>query len=424
MAGYDEDFLKVVKLPLPAFSPRIDGFVLRRPELKDGVYANYVNYTIVTNQSSRSPIYAALNIDQNKLKQTDRTDYWRIDSRVGAEFQLDNEYYRDNPWERGHLASRANASWGDTQHQAQKASNETFYYSNSTLQHQNFNGDEWLALEDWVYKLGLDKDGRITSFSGPVYGEFCRSISPNDVESAKIPSAFFKVICFINKDTGKLDVRAFIMLQDKESIKDRSGRSLFNFQNYQVTVTEIERLTDLDFDDEVYEKNPLYFHENEEKARELNISHFPERIEVDSSEEIIDGNKKRDYFGDDEIYVYIAAAMVNPKGKERENEWISIINLSGEEVDLNGWTLTDTMRSPLDIGKVVAAGRRKLKPGEAVSVLPIKPLMLANSGGIIALYAPPENGEEKGKRVDRVKYSEKEAKKEGVPVIFNFRAPE
>ncbi len=320
MSGYDENFLDGVELPLPTFSPRLDGFVLRQPELENGVYAKYVNYTVVMNRSTRAPIFAALNIDQNQLKDTDRSNDWRIDSRIGAEFQLNNDYYRDNPWDRGHLARRASASWGRDQRQAQKASDETFYYSNATLQHRNFNQDEWLALENWVLQLNLDKDGKLTSFSGPIYGDFSRTITPEGRESAMIPSAFFKIICFVNKETNKLDVRAFIMLQDRDALAGRSGRSLFNFQNYQVTVTEIEKLTSLEFDDEIYQRNPLLFHENAAERMRLNVSHFPERIEVDSSEEIVDADRPRDFFGDDDLYVYIAAALVNPKGNERDNE--------------------------------------------------------------------------------------------------------
>ena len=33
------------------------------------------------------------------------------------------------------------------------------------------------------------------------------------------------------------------MVQDRDALADRSGRSLFDFQNYQVTVSEIEEFT-------------------------------------------------------------------------------------------------------------------------------------------------------------------------------------
>lgn len=198
-----------------------------------------------------------LNIDQELLKSTKRSNRWRIDPRIGFENQLDNDYYVNNPWDRGHMARRASAGWGSTQRDAQYASDETFYYSNSTLQHENLNQDEWLRLEEWVYSLKLDKDGKITSFSGPIYADFDRTIRPNGRQTALIPAGFFKVVCFINKDTGKLDVRAFVMYQDAEALADKNGRKRYDNQHYQVTISEIEELTGLRFDEAIYHANPL-----------------------------------------------------------------------------------------------------------------------------------------------------------------------
>lgn len=415
MLGYNENFLEGIVLPMPTFSPQLAGAVLTKPELKNGIFANYVNYTAVTNRERRSPIIVALNIDQELLKKTKRRDRWQIDSRIGSEYQLNNDYYRSNPWDRGHLARRVSAAWGPTKNTAQRASNETFYYSNASLQHANFNQDEWLELENWVLKLALDKDGKITSFSGPIYGDFDRTITPVGRRPAAIPAAFYKVVCFINKATNELDVRAFILLQDSESLADKSGRHMFNNQTYQVTIAEIEERTGLEFQDDIYQKNPLFHDENESAREELNISHFPERIEVDGPDEIIDAETVRPFFANDEINVFIAAAMVNPKGNERENEWISIINLTGDIIDLNGWTLSDTKRNPLNIGDVLNAETCKVYSGQAVVIKPINPLMLANSGGSVLLF----NREEQ--LVDRVKYSSRQAEEQDLPVIFAYR---
>ena len=40
-----------------------------------------------------------------------------------------------------------------------------------------------------------------------------------------------------------LDVRAFVIYQDEEALRDKRGRHRYNNQNYQVTVSEIEDLT-------------------------------------------------------------------------------------------------------------------------------------------------------------------------------------
>ena len=62
-----------------------------------------------------------------------------------------------------------------------------------------------------------------------------------------------------------------------------------------------------------------------------------------------------------------------------------------------------------------------LSPGEAVAIKPVRPLILANTGGIIDLHAKPEAEAARGKRVDRVKYTKEDAKRQGVPVIFGYR---
>ncbi|MGF1672654.1 MAG: DNA/RNA non-specific endonuclease [Rivularia sp. (in: cyanobacteria)] len=419
MTGYNPDFLgNDINLPVPAFAPSIAGDVLRSPLLKDDIFASYINYSIIMHRVRRSAIVACFNIDQNLIKDVARKRGWDIDTRIGADFQLDNDYYRNNPWDRGHLARRASIAWGKTEREAKRASDDTFYYSNASLQHENFNQDEWLALENWVFELDLDSNGKITVFTGPVYGDFPRTITPPGRESALIPSAFFKVVCFINKDSNELDVRAFLMFQDEEALRDKEGNKLFNFQTYQVTITEIEKLTGLEFDDEIYEKNPLLFNENPQKQEELNIRQFPERIEVDQPTEMIAAGEPRHSIADDQVPVFIAAAMVNPSGDEQESEWVSVINLSSQPVNLEGWTLSDTTHEPLQLNSILTEQQRILQPGQAMSIQPLSPVMLSNSGGVISLYEKSQPNQTQGRRVDRVRYTAKDVEREDTTVRF------
>ncbi len=415
MAGYNPDFLgNGIVLPVPSFAPSIAGDVLRSSLLEDDIFAPYVNYSIITHRVRRSPIVACVNIDQNLIKNVPRKRGWDIDTRIGADFQLDNDYYRSNPWDRGHLARRGSIAWGKTEREAKRASDETFYYSNASLQHENFNQDEWLALENWVFQLNLDSNGKINVFSGPVYGDFPRTITPPGRESALIPSGFFKVVCFVNKDSNELDVRAFLMFQDEAALRDKEGNKLFNFQTYQVTITEIERLTGLEFDDEIYEKNPLLFNENPEKQELLHIQQFPERIEVDAPAEMIAKGEPRDSVAVDNAAIFIAAAMVNPSGDERLEEWVSVINLSSKPVNLDSWTLSDTKHEPLQLNSVLKEQQRILQPGEAVRIQPLNPVMLSNSGGVISLY----DNQTKGRRIDRVRYTALDVEREDATVRF------
>jgi len=406
MAGYRTDFL-AVPVALPTLGPSLAGDVLVQPALRDGIFADYENYTVVMHRERRAPIYAALNIDQEGLHSVPRRGGWEVDTRIGAPHQLDNDYYRHNPWDRGHLARRAAAAWGVSRRDAQRASDDTFFYPNAALQHHNFNQDEWLALEEWVLALELDRDGKLSVFTGPIYGLTARSLTPSGRPTALIPSAFFKVVCFID-EAQRLAVRAFVMTQDAEALRDRRGRRLFDFQNYQVAVMDIEALTGLRFEDAVPAANPLFFNDESGRApAELPPEQLPERIEVDSPGEIVGPESPRTVVADEVVDVFVAAALVDAVGDERAGEWISIINLTAATVDLDGWHLSDTKRPARRL-------TGSLGPGEAVRVQPLAPLALANAGGVIELFHAD------GRRVDRVKYGAREAGA-GKPVIFAYR---
>ncbi|NER82164.1 MAG: endonuclease, partial [Leptolyngbya sp. SIO1D8] len=322
------------------------------------------------------------------------------------ENQLNNDYYFSNPLDRGHLASRSSAAWGDSRREAKLAADDTFYYSNAALQHGNFNQDEWLALEDWVKDLTLDSTNKISVISGPIFGEFARSITPQGRSTALIPSGFFKVVVYIDQQ-HQLAVRAFMMMQDEEALRDKRGKQMFNFQRYQVSITEIEERTGLIFPQQLPDKNPLFFNENPDAVTDLNVHQFPEHIEVDAPDEMISMDDPRETVRDEEIPIFIAAALVNASGNEALGEWVSVINLSNEQVDFAGWKLKD----PQD--ELVIEG--VLGPGEAMKIGPLSPIKLGNQGGTISLYNPV------GERVDRVKYPVQPNSLEDRPVIFAMR---
>ena len=102
----------------------------------------------------------------------------------------------------------------------------------------------------------------------------------------------------------------------------------------------------------------------------------------------------------------VIGAMVNPEGSERQNEWVTISNLGNDTVDMSEWTLWDTKRKPMRLG-------RTLETGESMRVQPLSDgeneIMLANRGGAIVLL------DDQGRRVDRVEYWNA---REGVPIVF------
>ena len=403
--AYDIDFLgNGVKAPLPTFGPELAGDIVRSSNLRDEIYADYPTFSLVMNSRYRSAAFVALNIDQSKLGGRGKKR-WAFDTRISNNFQLNNDYYRQNVWDRGHMARRASAAWGNDQSQRDRNSRETYYWTNAALQHQWLNPDEWLGVEEWVRTLDDDLNNRVCSISGPIYSEIQTSIQPNGRTPAAVPNAFFKVVMFRHRDSpDRLSVRAFIVPQDAETMRANNQYMVEDLQTYQVPVRLIEQQTGLAFPDEVVQANPLFF-EDREGAAGVGNPELPEVREVDVDVNIIDPGQSRPPQGRGSESIKIASAMVNPSEPEREKEWVSLINIGVATVSLQNWKMTD------HLGRVCNL-QGDIEPGVAIRVQPVAEMQLRNKNGSIVLTN--SNGE----RVDRAFWIEAETRQENVPVVF------
>jgi endonuclease G, mitochondrial len=269
--GFSENFIGL-RAPLPTFRPELADKVLRNDRWTNLSWTPYVHYSVATNAEIGQPICSAMNFDQSKVKSVNRKEQnvqWQVDSRIGAEFQLNNDYFRKNQWDRGHLTDRGSNAWGDTFDDAAAAAASTFSFANCALQHENHNQDEWRQLEEWVRGLTDDSNNRIAIYTGPIYGDpdaARRFVTPPGRKPAEVPAAFFKVIVYSDKNK-KLAVRAFIIVQDTESLKDKNGKFNLNRRKYQVTVRDIEERTGLKFSTEIAAANPLFHSDTAGAAR-------------------------------------------------------------------------------------------------------------------------------------------------------------
>ena len=420
MSGYEEHFVGV-SVPLPGFSAVLDPHVLKGPgpdtSGMSGFRSDHIHYTVVIDKDRRAPIYTALNIDQDRILSVSGKG-WRYDPNFDKKFQNGPGYYRYNVWDKGHMAMRSSAAWGDTEAEAKNASDWTFVYSNASFQHEKFNGDEWRDLEYWVRDLQEASGGKVTSFTGPIYGSYSRIVEASDYPRGYVPAGFFKVVCFKREGSGDLGVRAFIMYQDASVIEGGAGQVITNFTPYQVTVTQIENLTGLIFTDEIRAANPLYFHQETAEASDLGITEVPESIEVHSKSDIISGGDTRT---PGMPAMYITAAMVNAEGYEAHGEWVSVINVSANPVPLTGWTLSDEDPKHVLNLETIFGADYEIDPGQAVVVRPLRPVTLNNTGDTISLHGPSPDDAAVLVRVDEVTYTGQDAEVEGVPVVFGIR---
>lgn len=265
--GYKTDFIDDDKIiPLPTFSPDIEADILRGDKLKDGYIRDYLHYSVVMSKSKRQAIYSIANLDQGKFKQVKGRN-WFVDPVIGSKNQLDNRYYYKNPWDRGHITRRTAVTWGDSSYTARKASNESCSFANATLQHENFNQDEWRVPELYIQSFDRARNGKISIITGSIFTENDRFYVPRNarVEPARVPSGFWKIIYYIDKKKSAaageaiIGCEAFIVYQDDISLRDKSAQKHVDIKTYQVTTSEIEDLTGLYFGEDLYNSNPLWY---------------------------------------------------------------------------------------------------------------------------------------------------------------------
>lgn len=277
--GYNENFLgDDFTVPMPKFNLELQDDILKREELRDEYIADYIHYSIVMSRSNKQAVYSAANVDQ-KEEQKAKGRRWFVDPRIGADNQIGPVAYKNNPWDRGHLTRRTAITWG-TPYLARRASNDSCSYANASLQHANFNQDEWRLPEEAVARFDKDKNDKLCVFTGPLFTDFDRWYArPGIHERFRIPSAFWKVIVYIGKESNNVECQAFLMYQDNLFLADKRGRDTIELKNYQVTITEIENVTGLEFPEELFHANPLYYFPRE------NVNKGPEAYVMKEAED-------------------------------------------------------------------------------------------------------------------------------------------
>ena len=125
--GYDRNFLGEA-LPIPTFTAaaRSDLAVL-----EGEIELRYCHFSVWLSRDRRLPRLVAWNIDGKSIKYLGRKNMrFRKDERGDLEeYQIGNELYADNPFDRGHIARRADLCWGD-EDEADRANNDSFYFTN------------------------------------------------------------------------------------------------------------------------------------------------------------------------------------------------------------------------------------------------------------------------------------------------------
>lgn len=255
--GYDAGFLGF-PVPMPKLASSIRGDAVKIPGAKKGeeLELKYYHYSVIMNGKRRIAFVAAVNLNVAAKSHYNREgkDQWFFDPRIDRKYQAGDEFYTDNPLDRGHLVRRADSAWGSNAKSAKQANDDTFHFTNCSPQHEIFNQSAlashehlllWGNLENHIAKQGkVAADGRLSVFNGPI-------LRPADRlhRGLRVPKEFWKIIAY-KRDTGKQGAVAFLLSQS-QLIKDLPEEDFDpdKYRPFQVRVHEIEAKTKLDFGD-------------------------------------------------------------------------------------------------------------------------------------------------------------------------------
>lgn len=278
--GYQEDFLGkgVLLVPLPAIpaslKPKVATLVKKpgQSELK------YFNYSVVMNKDRKLAFFSAVNIDGSLRQDVGKRegDSWLRDPRIKDEFQIGDEFYgkqktfeadrTKNPFDRGHLVRRLDATWGKDEDQAKEHGDDTFHFTNCTPQFWAFNQGTklWLGLEEFVLDQLEAGKRKACVINGPVFdGPEAPEGGLPDVGDrprpdptfggVAIPKYFWKLMV-VARD-GELAASAFLLSQQDQIMDiDRIHESAIfekltaaQARVFQISIADLTELTKLNF---------------------------------------------------------------------------------------------------------------------------------------------------------------------------------
>ena len=249
--GYDADFLGTGghSVPLPVLPAELVA-VAAENNLATGeprYLLPYHHFSVVMNKERRLAFFTAVNVDGTTSMRLKREkDRWFVDPRVPAEEQTDEDVYRDNPLDRGHLVRRLDPAWGSSRPEAKACNDDTFHFTNCSPQHEDFNQNQttWAGLEDYILENADNRDLKVSVFTGPV-------LAGDDEEFAgvQLPRQFWKVVVMV-KESGVLSATAYLLSQEELIAGLEVVPAEFSYgayKTFQVPVRRIEELTSLSF---------------------------------------------------------------------------------------------------------------------------------------------------------------------------------
>ena len=213
------------------------------------IWRCYQGFAVQYHIDFKVPLWSAQVINMKEVNKDEfgRVEIFRPDPQVSEKLQASLASYKGSGYDRGHMTPAYDMRF------SRQAMDESFYLTNIAPQvGKNFNQGIWAELEAKVRYWSRYR-GTLLVVTGPVFlnGTTLGTIGKKD--KVQIPTHFFKVIF----DLKRNESIAFIMpnqaiLTKKSKIKEDSNiykcaESYCVLENFVTGVSEVERLTQLDF---------------------------------------------------------------------------------------------------------------------------------------------------------------------------------
>ena len=256
--GYESDFLgDDFRVAIPKPNKKIRNHVAKLVGSRAYIL-RYYKYSVIHNALKKMPIISAINVDGDPDKRRDETqrkDVWIRDRRIDLDTQLNNDFYSNSGFDRGHMSRREDANWGETPEEAKRNADLTCMQTNACPQVPTLNRSSrkgvWGKLEKIILEEGAVEEegrtGRISVFSGPIFKD-----TDPIFRGVKIPMEFYKVVLWISDD-NKLKATAFKLSQsdlvDEIDFEEIGIDQDIEFKEYQCSIKSLEKVTNIDFSD-------------------------------------------------------------------------------------------------------------------------------------------------------------------------------
>jgi endonuclease G len=252
--GYDPSFLETIDVPLPHISKAMEEDTARvssdAQKNGDPFELAYYHYSVYMNKRRRTAWFSAANVDGDQRPDIGkrRGDRWYTDPRILRSEQIGQDAFEPGI-DRGHLTRRQDTAWGSDVASATRANNDTFHFTNCSLQASAFNQgkDRWQGLEQFLLEQHAKRERRrMVVITGPLFAAN-DPIYKNDRMnySVRCPLQFWKICVLIRRDDTP-SATAFVLGQ--EDIRNLPGfEEAFDVTATQIRVADLEERTGLDF---------------------------------------------------------------------------------------------------------------------------------------------------------------------------------